>query len=64
MKDVKMRVGGNYIREGKYLLRMDCIKLDKDKGQKAFMAVEMTVVKILDETEVLNGVTFVKGADV
>ncbi len=48
IKDAKMRVGANYVKEGHFLLRMDAVKIDKKRNGVIFMAVEMTVLKVLD----------------
>lgn len=49
--DAKMRIGANYIRPGHYMLRMDGIKIDETRNKVAFMAVETTVVKVLDDDQ-------------
>lgn len=51
IKDVKMRQAANYIRAGAYWTRLDAIKIDKNRKGFVFMAVEMTIVKVLDDDQ-------------
>lgn len=51
LKDVKMRQAANYMRAGTYWCRIDAIKIDKNRKMAVFMAVEMTIVKVLDDDQ-------------
>lgn len=51
IKDVKMRQSANYVRAGSYWARIDAIKLDQSRKGAVFLAVEMTVVKVLEDDQ-------------
>lgn len=51
LKDAKPSVDGNYERIGKYLERIDRIKVDNSRKGDAFVAVEKTVVRVLDDAQ-------------
>lgn len=48
---VKPRVDANYIGPGKYLLRIDKVKVEQTRKREDFFAVEMTVLHVLDDLE-------------
>lgn len=50
----KMRVDANYERDGHYYLRIDGIKLDKNRKEEVFMAIEKTVLKVVSVEPGMN----------
>lgn len=45
----KPRIDANYMRQGHYLVRINNCKLDRNRKQILFSAIEMSVVKVFDD---------------
>lgn len=48
IEKVKARIDANYIRPGHYLARIDVVKADKTRKQDGFVAIEMTILHVID----------------
>ncbi|MCP4897865.1 MAG: hypothetical protein GY906_12910 [bacterium] len=51
IKDAKARLDANYERPGHYVLRIDALKIGRTRKGDDFMAVEKTVLHVLDDDE-------------
>ncbi len=51
ISSAKMTMDGNYEREGRYLWRIDAVKMDKNRKGDTFLAVEKTCIKVLSAPE-------------
>jgi hypothetical protein len=58
---VKARVAANYMRPGRYWLRINRLKLDSNRKNVPFLAIEMQVCRVLDND---NGQGHKVGEDV
>lgn len=51
IRDAKAQLDANYLRPGIYWCRIDQIKVDISRKQEAFVAIEQTVIHILDDDD-------------
>lgn len=51
LKDAKAAQGGNYERIGHYLERIDKVKTDTSRKGAEFLAIEKTVVRVIDNAQ-------------
>jgi hypothetical protein len=50
-KEAKARVDSNWEREGRYLLRIDNVKLDQNRKKQTGLFVEKTVIHVYDDAD-------------
>jgi len=51
MGDAKPSFAANYLREGHYVARIDRLKADQNRKKRTFLAIEMTVLFVLNNGE-------------
>lgn len=51
LKDAKARVDSNWDREGRYLMRIDNVKIDSNRKKQTAVFVEKTVVHVIDDAD-------------
>lgn len=51
LKTARLRVDGNYERAGRYIERIDKIKYDRSFKQDQFIAIEKTVIRVIDNDQ-------------
>lgn len=61
MKNAKVRIDANYVKQGQYYFLITKCKIDENRKHEKFCAVEMTCVHVIDGD---NGAGHIAGEDV